>query len=252
MKRSYTLAKLAAVITALPLVLGLSVAETQPALATASTQNDWHTQVGNNWKTTICHRTHAVTNPYRRITVSDSSVYGNSGHSNPNHDRDYTVGGVTYHVYTSTITYPSNSKFWGDIIPPQNPLRYSNNPNSVETSGMNWITEGIAIALTSTTFQLAKKYTSGAQVQSRLIRKPIATGFAILVSGVPPTYTLDATTGIVTIAAAPAASAITWSGEFDVPVRYDTDQLDGQIVGRNADGLLYTWQSIPLIEDPTA
>lgn len=114
------------------------------------------------------------------------------------------------------------------------------------------ITEGIAIALTSTTFQLAKKYTSGAQVQSRLIRKPIATGFAILVSGVPPTYTLDATTGIVTIAAAPAASAITWSGEFDVPVRYDTDQLDGQIVGRNADGLLYTWQSIPLIEDPTA
>lgn len=145
MKRSYTLAKLAAVITALPLVLGLSVAETQPALATASTQNDWHTQVGNNWKTTICHRTHAVTNPYRRITVSDSSVYGTSGHSNPNHDRDYTVGGVTYHVYTSTITYPSNSKFWGDIIPPQNPLRYSNNPNSVETSGMNWITEGIAI-----------------------------------------------------------------------------------------------------------
>lgn len=139
--------KLSAVIAALTLTLGGVVVPAVTANAVASTQNEWHTLQGNNWKTTICHRTHAVTNPYRKITVSDSSVYGTSGHSNPNHDRDYTVGGVTYHVYTPTVNYPSNSKFWGDIIPPQNPLRYSSNNNtpSNELNGVNWIAAGIAI-----------------------------------------------------------------------------------------------------------
>lgn len=137
--------RFSAIFAAISLAAGLAVAPTQMALAVASTDAQWHTQVGNSWKTTICHRTHAVTNPYRKITVSDSSVYATSGHSNPNHDRDYTVGGVTYHVFTPSITYPSNSKFWGDIIPPQNVSRRSGNPSAVETSGLNWTTEGIAI-----------------------------------------------------------------------------------------------------------
>ena len=137
--------KLLALVSTFALVFGGAVLPTQSALATASTDAQWHTLVGNNWKTTICHRTHATTNPYRKITVSDSAVYGSSGHSNPNHDRDYTVNGVTYHVYTPTVSYPSNQKFWGDIIPPQNASRRSGNPSTVETSGMNWITEGIAI-----------------------------------------------------------------------------------------------------------
>jgi LPXTG-site transpeptidase (sortase) family protein len=143
----YKSKKVSAVVSALALAAGMLAIQAVPASAVASTQNEWHTLQGNNWKTTICHRTHAVTNPYRKITVSDASVYGTSGHSNPNHDRDYTVGGVTYHVFTSTITYPSNSKFWGDIIPPQNPARYSTNNNtpSNELNGVNWITEGIAI-----------------------------------------------------------------------------------------------------------
>lgn len=137
--------KLLALVSTFALVFGGAVLPTQSALATASTDAQWHTLVGNNWKTTICHRTHATTNPYRKITVSDSAVYGSSGHSNPNHDRDYTVNGVTYHVYTPTVSYPSNQKFWGDIIPPQNASRRSGNPSTVETSGMNWITEGIAL-----------------------------------------------------------------------------------------------------------
>lgn len=143
--KTYKNNKIAAIIAALTMAAGLAVAPTQTALAVASTDAQWHTLQGNNWKTTICHRTHAVTNPYRKITVSDSSVYATSGHSNPNHDRDYTVNGVTYHVFTPSITYPSNSKFWGDIIPPQNASRRSGNPSAIETSGMNWTTAGIAI-----------------------------------------------------------------------------------------------------------
>ena len=117
----------------LGMVLTALVAPVAPASA-VTTGADWH-PVAN--KTTICHRTHAVTNPYRKITVSDSAVYGTSGHSNPNHDRDYTYLGVTYHVFSPSVPYPSNSKFWGDIIPPQ---------GSVEpgTGSMNWV-EGRAI-----------------------------------------------------------------------------------------------------------
>ena len=137
--------KLAAVMAAFAIAIGSAGVPTQTALAVASTDADWHTLQGNNWKTTICHRTHAVTNPYRKITVSDSSVYATSGHSNPNHDRDYTVNNVTYHVFTPSITYPSNQKFWGDIIPPQNVNRRSGNPSAIETSGMNWTAAGIAI-----------------------------------------------------------------------------------------------------------
>ena len=137
--------KFAAVLTALAIALGSAGVPTQTALAVTSTDAEWHTLQGNNWKTTICHRTHAVTNPYRKITVSDSSVYGTSGHSNPNHDRDYTVNNVTYHVFTPSISYPSNQKFWGDIIPPQNVNRRSGNPSAIETSGMNWTAAGIAI-----------------------------------------------------------------------------------------------------------
>ncbi len=62
-------------------------------------------------KVTICHRTNATTNPYRRITVSVSSVMNKSGHMG--HDEIYNG----HHVFDSTVTYPNNKKDWGDIIP---------------------------------------------------------------------------------------------------------------------------------------
>ena len=79
------------------------------------------------------------------------------------------------------------------------------------------------------TFQLAKRYTSGAQTWTRTIAKPvagtimIALGLVEQVSG----WALDATTGIVTFTAAPSNGVIVRAGfEFDVPVRFDTDMLD--------------------------
>ena len=58
--------KFAAVIAALAIALGSAGVPTQTALAVASTDAEWHTLQGNNWKTTICHRTHAVTIAVRR------------------------------------------------------------------------------------------------------------------------------------------------------------------------------------------
>lgn len=116
--------------------------------------------------------------------------------------------------------------------------------------------EGVVDGLTTTTFQLVKIYTSGAQTKRRRIRKPIATGFILYNSGTPlvltTDYTLNTVTGIVTTVTPKTAANLTWVGEFDVPMRYDTDRLDGEVIGHDATGLIYRWDSIPVVEDPNA
>ena len=80
-----------------------------------------------------------------------------------------------------------------------------------------------------TVFQLAKRYTSGAQTWVRTIAKPFAGTVRLALNGVElmSGWTMDATTGVVIFAAAPGAGvAITAGFEFDVPVRFDTDMLD--------------------------
>ena len=81
-------------------------------------------------------------------------------------------------------------------------------------------------------FQLYKTYTIGAYVRSRRILKPIASTVLIAVAGTTKTltthYTLDATTGIVTFTAGnipTAGQAVTAGFEFDVPCRFDADDL---------------------------
>lgn len=118
------------------------------------------------------------------------------------------------------------------------------------------VAQGFVTGLTSTTFQLVKRYNSGAQTKTRRIRKPIAAGFALYDTAVLLTlttdYTLDTVTGVVTTTSPRTAANLTWSGSFDVPMRYDTDKLSAEIVSRSAAGLLYRWDSIPLVEDPNA
>ncbi len=46
-----------------------------------------------------------------------------------------------------------------------------------------------------------------------------------------------------------ASDALTWSGEFDVPVRFDTDRMSAEIITRApGGGYIVGWSSIPLIE----
>lgn len=104
-------------------------------------------------------------------------------------------------------------------------------------------------ALTATTFQLVKRYASGVQTLDRQIKKPVSGTVEVRVSGVVATATIDTTTGVATIASAPASGDVTWSGEFDVPMRFDTDALRAAVVARHAtDGLLHQWQDIPIVE----
>ena len=99
----------------------------------------------------------------------------------------------------------------------------------------------------ATTFQLVKRYASGAQSWTRTITKPVAGTVALALNGVSQItgWTVNTSTGVVTFAAVPAAGvAITAGFEFDVPVRFDTDTLDVTLDFERLGSIT----SIPLIE----
>jgi uncharacterized protein (TIGR02217 family) len=98
---------------------------------------------------------------------------------------------------------------------------------------------------TTTTFQLAKTYTSGPASWTRLIKKPVAGTLRLAVNGAEQTtgFTVDTTTGLVTFAAAPSG-ALTAGFAFDTPARFDTDQLAINLASFTAGEI----PSIPLVE----
>jgi uncharacterized protein (TIGR02217 family) len=96
-------------------------------------------------------------------------------------------------------------------------------------------------------FQLAKRYTSGAQTWVRTIVKPVAGTVRVALGMVEQLsgWTVDTTTGVVTLTTAPAGGVIVRAGfEFDVPVRFDSDSLDVTLDFER----LGTITSIPLLE----
>lgn len=98
-------------------------------------------------------------------------------------------------------------------------------------------------------YQLAKTYASGAEAQSRDIRKPVAGTVRIglqgdeLQEGVH--FTVDVTTGIVTFASPPAVDERVTAGfEFDVPVRFDTDSIQVSVASFQAGDV----PQVPVVE----
>jgi len=79
----------------------------------------------------------------------------------------------------------------------------------------------------SRSFQLVKRYGSGLRDYLRTIAKPVAGSVRIAVAGQEVTgFAVDTGSGVVTLAAPPAAGAPVTAGfAFDVPVRFDTDEL---------------------------
>lgn len=116
--------------------------------------------------------------------------------------------------------------------------------------------EGLLVRIGVTnTYQMQKRYAAGAYARDRLIQKPVAGTVKLwkLVTGdwVEQTtgFTIDTTKGIITFDTDVSTDTLAWSGEFDVPVRFDTDTLPAVIRTRTSDTeLLMDWPSIPLIE----
>lgn len=97
------------------------------------------------------------------------------------------------------------------------------------------VSNGVAVQISAGVYQLYKRYEDpiSARTKDRKITRPRANGFEVAVSGAPlavDAYTLDEETGLITIAAAPAASSVTWTGLFYVPVHFADDAIDWELV----------------------
>lgn len=97
-------------------------------------------------------------------------------------------------------------------------------------------------------FQLRKDSYFGAASYTRIITKPVVSTVHIYVNGVETAATVDGLTGLVTFGVAPAAGALgTWSGEFRVPVRFNSDSLNTTIDNRSEDDYVVNG-SVDLVE----
>jgi uncharacterized protein (TIGR02217 family) len=100
-----------------------------------------------------------------------------------------------------------------------------------------------------TSFQLIKRYGSDGQEYSRPISHPVEETLQISVGEIAQTsgtdYAFETGSGLVTFFSPPAhGAAITAGYEFDVPVRFDADQLVVNLAAFTAGEI----PSIPLIE----
>jgi uncharacterized protein (TIGR02217 family) len=97
------------------------------------------------------------------------------------------------------------------------------------------------------TFQLTKTYGASFDPWVRRITRPVAGSVRVAVGGVERTsgVSVDVSTGRVTFTEPPAnGTAITAGFLFDVPVRFDTDRLEVELVGFDAANA----PAIPIIE----
>ena len=97
------------------------------------------------------------------------------------------------------------------------------------------------------TIQLVKAYKFGPVKLSRVIKKPVGGTVTVYADGVLIGSTTDYTTGVVSVNA-PLGSVLTWSGEFDIPVRFDSDRLDVDPVVRQSDGEFLLSTDVDLVE----
>lgn len=96
--------------------------------------------------------------------------------------------------------------------------------------------------------QLAKQYVFGPDSYSRPIYKPVAGTVTVYQNTIAKAGTLDSATGLFTPTTPWSAGAtLTWSGEFDVPVRFETDTMPITIDNANREGYIYNGE-VSLVE----
>jgi len=91
--------------------------------------------------------------------------------------------------------------------------------------------ESIGIADgTLQTLPLVKSYNFGGQFLQKPIKKPVSA--QLFADGTPIAAQINYSTGQVELTAS-VGSVLTWSGEFDTPVRFESDRLDCEPLGQN-------------------
>lgn len=97
------------------------------------------------------------------------------------------------------------------------------------------------------TIQLSKLYEFHTENLSRPIRKPVSGTVTMTQNGSPLSASIDYTTGLATFTAS-VGQIVRWSGQFDVPVTFDDDELMFAADNRGFDGLRLT-ANVLLSED---
>lgn len=110
-------------------------------------------------------------------------------------------------------------------------------------------TTGVGVAATLA-YQMFKNYVVSPLTTQVIVQKPVASTIKIYINGVLKTlttdYTLDSTTGIVTFVSQPGVGlALTWTGEYDVPVRFAADI---PAMGLEDTGSFLEWQDLRVIQ----
>ncbi|MEG3437663.1 DUF2460 domain-containing protein [Pannus brasiliensis CCIBt3594] len=109
----------------------------------------------------------------------------------------------------------------------------------------------------TTQFQLYKSYTVAGWTVKRPITKPVEGTVKVYVDGVERVsgWTVNTLTGVITFSAAPAG-AITADFEFDVPTRFEGDEirLRFEVFEPGTGRKIYNWEGTSLVEvrDPPA
>ncbi len=104
-----------------------------------------------------------------------------------------------------------------------------------------------AVAGGETGVQLVRSYESGGRSFTREVTKPVAGSVQLFLDGVPLASSTDTATGMVSFAALPGGSpqaVLSADFAFDVPVRFDTDNLEIRQVTHARDAV----QSLPIVE----
>lgn len=99
-----------------------------------------------------------------------------------------------------------------------------------------------------TIFQMAYDYIdSGSFMYRKAVYKPVASTIKVYIEGVEATsgWTVDSTSGLITFSTPPFDGAeVTWTGEFDLPVRFDTDQIEYEVRTKN----VIEFPNLPIVE----
>jgi uncharacterized protein (TIGR02217 family) len=92
-------------------------------------------------------------------------------------------------------------------------------------------------------YQLVKQYISGSAVYEREISKPVVGSVKLYANSILQAsgWSIDTATGVITTS---LSGTLTVDYEFDVPVRFDTDEMAISMDSFDAGN----WSSIPLIE----
>ena len=107
-------------------------------------------------------------------------------------------------------------------------------------------TSGVVLATDQAKqYQLHKRVMAvgSTRTKDRKVTRPMASSFKIFADGAPmdpADFSLDPVTGIVSIITSPAAATLAWSGSFYVPVHFEEDMIDWEMVaaGSNEQRLL--------------